>query len=88
MKTNLVETIVGAMVIGIAIVFFGFAYKTAGLGGDSGGYQIKARFEAVDGVSSGTDVRMSGIKVGTVVGLALDEETYEAVLTLNVKTKP
>ena len=38
--------------------------------------------ELPDGVNIGTDVRLSGIKVGTVQKLALDPKSYNAVLTL------
>lgn len=84
MKNNVVETIIGAAVIVIAVAFFTYAYKTADAGAGTGGYQIKAQFERIDGVSTGTDVRMSGIKVGTVVAERLNPETYEAVVTLSI----
>ena len=46
------------------------------------GYDVMAKFNRADGVNIGTDVRLSGIKVGTVAGMALDPKTYSAVLTL------
>jgi phospholipid/cholesterol/gamma-HCH transport system substrate-binding protein len=46
------------------------------------GYDVVAKFNRADGVNVGTDVRLSGIKVGTVERMALDPKTYNAVVTL------
>lgn len=84
MKNNLVETVIGAAVIAVAVVFFTYAYKTAGVGAATGGYSINARFERIDGISTGSDVRMSGIKIGTVTAQKLDPASFEAVVTMTV----
>ncbi len=84
MKTDFVETIIGAAVIAVAVIFFTYAYKTAEVGAASGGYNIDARFERIDGISTGSDVRMSGIKIGTVVAQKLDPASFEAVVTMTV----
>jgi phospholipid/cholesterol/gamma-HCH transport system substrate-binding protein len=85
MKNNAVETIVGAGVILLAIAFFSFVYSTAGIGKGSDGYKLTAAFENIAGISTGSDVRLSGVKVGTVVDQKLDPETYQAVLTFAVE---
>ncbi|VAW15387.1 Phospholipid ABC transporter substrate-binding protein MlaD [hydrothermal vent metagenome] len=84
MKNDVVETIVGAVVITLAVVFFIFAYKTAGIGTASGGYTINAVFGSVDGISVGTDVRISGVKVGSVTEQKLDPKTFQATLVLAI----
>ena len=84
MKNNAVETIVGAGVIALAIVFFSFVYSTAGIGKGSDGIKLTAAFENTAGISVGSDVRLSGVKVGTVVEQDLDHETFQAVLTIAV----
>ena len=84
MNNNVVETIIGAAVIAIAVVFFTYAYKTADVGKGSDGYSLTAQFERVDGVSTGTDVRMAGIKIGTVTAQRLEPESYEAIVTIVV----
>ena len=84
MKTNLVETAVGAVVILIAAAFFTFAYTTSGIGKGSGGYRLIAEFDNADGIGIGSDVRMSGVKVGTVTSQTLDPTTYQAVLNLSI----
>jgi phospholipid/cholesterol/gamma-HCH transport system substrate-binding protein len=84
MKTNLVETAVGAVVIVIAAAFFTFAYTTSGIGKGSGGYQLTAEFDNADGIGIGSDVRMSGVKIGTVTSQELDPVTYQAVLRMSI----
>jgi phospholipid/cholesterol/gamma-HCH transport system substrate-binding protein len=78
MKSSAIETLVGAAVIAAALLFFAFAYHTAGYGGPSGGYHVVAQFSNIDGVSVGTDVRVAGIKVGSVVSQSLDPKSYQA----------
>jgi phospholipid/cholesterol/gamma-HCH transport system substrate-binding protein len=82
MQNSIVETLIGAIVIAVAVLFLVFAYTSSGIGPISGGYNVVARFDKADGVNVGTDVRLSGIKIGTVDKLALDPKSYNAVLTL------
>lgn len=84
MNNTTVETAIGALVIVIAAAFFGFAYVTSGSGSTSGGYHLIAEFDNVAGVHTGTDIRMAGIKVGTVVNQTLNPDNYQAVLTMSV----
>jgi phospholipid/cholesterol/gamma-HCH transport system substrate-binding protein len=84
MKTNLVETAVGAVVILIAAAFFTFAYTTSGIGRGGGGYELVAEFDNADGIGIGSDVRMSGVKIGTVTSQELDPTTYQAVLKMSI----
>lgn len=81
MKDSLVETLIGAAVIAVAVLFFGYAYTSTGSGAVSG-YEVTAKFSRADGVNVGSDVRLSGIKVGTVSRMALDPATYNAVVTI------
>ncbi len=76
------ETILGAIVAAVAIGFFAFAAAQAGQTGARDGYDLTARFQRVDGINVGSDVRISGVKVGVVRALALDPDTYLARLTL------
>lgn len=83
MRKNSVETIMGAVVIAVAVLFVMFAYDKADLKTVEG-YAVKAKFDRIDGIRRGSDVRMSGIKIGTVTGQLLDPKTYLAVVTLNI----
>src|SRR5579884_4153523 len=84
MHNSLVETLIGAVVIAVAVLFLVFAYTGSGVGAVSGGYDVTARFDRADGVNVGTDVRLSGIKVGTVSKLGLDPKSFNAVATLTL----
>ena len=83
MTNSVVETLIGAIVIGVAAVFLVFAYSNAGET-RAGGYEISAVFNRADGITTGTDVRIAGIKVGTVTGMMLDQERYQAKVKFNV----
>ena len=85
-STATVETLVGAAVVALAIGFFGFAYKTAGLGGASaGGYKVIAEFDNAEGINVGTDVRLAGIKIGTVTAQSLNAENYMARVEMTLQ---
>jgi phospholipid/cholesterol/gamma-HCH transport system substrate-binding protein len=84
MQGNVVETLIGAVVLVVAGVFLVFAYSTAGVRGTVQGYELVAKFSRVDGLSVGSDVRVSGIKVGTVTGQTLDPASYYAVVRMTV----
>jgi phospholipid/cholesterol/gamma-HCH transport system substrate-binding protein len=84
MQNNTVETLIGAIVVAVAAAFLFFAYTTTGSGSVSG-YEILARFSSADGISSGTDVRLHGIKIGTVSDITLDPKTYMAIAHFSIK---
>lgn len=84
MKHNIVETVIGAVVLAVAVVFVIFAYNASGVRAVSG-YELVARFERVDGVTVGSDVRIGGIKVGSIAGMELDPKTYLAVVRLSIE---
>lgn len=77
------ETIVGALVILVASVFLLYAYGESGKSARSS-YRLDAVFGRVDGVSSGAEVRIAGVKIGAVTGHALDPATYEAKVSLQI----
>jgi len=83
MGRNLVETLMGAVVLVVAAYFMVFAYTSTNVRAVRG-YEVFAKFERVDGVATGTDVKVSGIKVGTLVDQRLDPETYLAVVRLSI----
>ena len=82
MKNATVETLIGAAVIVIAAVFFLFAYQSSDKGNAAGGYRLVAEFDNAEGINVGTDVRMAGVKIGTVVGQALNFDNYQAKITV------
>ena len=83
-SNNTVETIIGAIVVAVAAAFLYFTY-TSTSSGSFGGYEITARMPRVDGLATGTDVRLSGIKIGSVSALTLDPKTYLVTLHMNIR---
>lgn len=83
MNRNVIETVMGAVVLVIAALFLVFAYSTAQVHAVSG-YNVLAKFSKIDGIRAGGDVRVSGIKVGSIVAEGLDPKTYEAEVTLSI----
>lgn len=83
---NMIETVMGAVVLVVAAMFLAFAYSHSSLRAVSG-YEVLARFDRVDGVSAGTDVRISGIKIGTVIDQRLDPDRYLAVVRMSIDPK-
>ena len=75
-----VETIMGLVVLLIALLFLGFAYNVSDLQVVQG-YNLHAEFMKVGGLSTGSDVRINGIKIGTVTGQTLNNDDY----TVDVK---
>jgi phospholipid/cholesterol/gamma-HCH transport system substrate-binding protein len=84
MKRNVVETLVGALVLLVAAIFGYFTYSVSEISG-SKGYVLEAQFQNLDGITPGTDVKLSGIKVGRVIGVILDPKTYLAMLQIDIR---
>jgi phospholipid/cholesterol/gamma-HCH transport system substrate-binding protein len=84
MSNNAAETAIGALVVAAAAGFLVYAGQTTGfrMGGES--YPLAANFNSVEGIAVGTDVRLAGIKIGTVTDLSLDAETFQARATFFV----
>jgi len=83
-QSNVTETVIGAIVVVVALAFLAFAYMRTGTGSLSG-YEVNARLAKVDGLGIGTDVRISGIKVGTISGLTLDPANYLVTVHMRIR---
>lgn len=82
-SSRLFESIVGALIIGIAAWFFVYAYSSR-IGSRGPVYTLHARFDKADGLLVGSDVKVSGIKIGVVTHLTLDPQTYRAQVTFQL----
>ncbi len=85
MQRNLIETVMGGVVLIVAVFFVVFAFSSAGVS-PVNGYEVSARFENASGLSPGTDVRVSGVKVGSVTRQTLDPETFSAIVTMTIQS--
>ena len=86
MKSNTFEAIIGALVITLSIVFLYFGFSSIKLN-NSDSYNILALFNRIDGIKIGSDIRMSGIKIGTVSKQELDNTSFEAKVSMSIDSK-
>lgn len=85
MSHNTTEVLVGGVVLAGALAFAIYAGQATGLSTGSSGYQLNASFRSLEGVGVGTDVRMAGVKIGTVTKVELNSETYRADTSFSVQ---
>lgn len=86
MRESLFETLVGLIVVAVAGAFLFFSLQqrsSAASLADS--YALSAKFNRVDGIAAGSDVRLAGVKVGTVNKIDLDTKSYKAVVNFSMK---
>ncbi len=85
MSENVTEVIVGGVVLAAALGFVVFAADATGLARQTSGYPLVASFRSVEGISVGTDVKLAGVKVGTITSLDLNPKTYFADATIEMR---
>ena len=84
MASQTTETIVGGVVLAAAAGFLWYIGQSTAAMTSGGSYPLNASFRSAEGLRIGTDVRMAGVRVGSVTGLELDPETYRAETTFTV----
>ena len=84
MRLNIVEIVTGAVVITISAILLFYAY-TSTKRTDQEGYKIIARFQKADGLVEGSDVKMGGIRIGSVSKMTLDPKRYDAIIEISIK---
>jgi phospholipid/cholesterol/gamma-HCH transport system substrate-binding protein len=84
-RHNPAELVTGAIVLAVAGTFLVFAVTSTGKSFSSSGYDLHAMFDHVDGLGVGTDVRIAGVKVGSITSIALDPKTYLADVHFTVQ---
>ncbi|WP_170384754.1 outer membrane lipid asymmetry maintenance protein MlaD [Ruegeria atlantica] len=82
---NVTEVLVGGAVLACAVAFGVYASQSTGLSQGGDGYQLGASFRSLEGVGVGTDVRLAGVKIGTVTGVDLNPDTYRADTTFTIR---
>ena len=85
MSENTTEVAVGGLVLALAVGFSIFVFQSTGLSSSPPSYPIHASFRSADGITVGTDVRLAGVKIGTVSAIDLDSNTYRAVSVISLK---
>lgn len=85
MSRNIIETVLGAVVLIVAGLFLAFAYITTDIRPVTG-YPVTARFNAIDGLTVGSDVRVGGVKIGSVVAEHVDMKDFRAVVGMTIES--
>lgn len=85
MRRNVLETVMGAVVLVVAVWFLFLIYSGTRADTSSDGYPLVLRFDRGGSVLPGTDVRIAGVKVGSVISQELDSAAYQAVVTIEVE---
>lgn len=85
MKSNTFEALIGALVVIFTLVFLFYGFSSMRINKDDN-YNIYAVFNRIDGIKIGSDVRLSGIKIGSVFSQKLDNSTYEARVSMAIKS--
>jgi phospholipid/cholesterol/gamma-HCH transport system substrate-binding protein len=84
MQRNVLETVMGAVVLLAAAAFLFIVYSASGVKEASNGYHLIMRVDRGGWITPGTDVRAAGVKVGSVVKQEFDDKEFQAVLTLDI----
>ncbi|NQY98607.1 MAG: MCE family protein [Henriciella sp.] len=88
MRESIFETLVGIAVLAVAGVFLWFGLARGADTGPTGEVvELGARFSSAATIDRGTDVRMAGVKIGTVRDVSLDRDRAEALVTLAVDSE-
>ncbi|MEM6622395.1 MAG: outer membrane lipid asymmetry maintenance protein MlaD [Pseudomonadota bacterium] len=85
MASNAAETVIGAAVLAVAGGFLVYAANTADVSVGGAGYELTAEFRKAEGLQTGTDVQVSGVKVGRVSQIELNPENFYATVTLSIR---
>lgn len=78
MSDSPAQVVVGSVVLVVAVGFLIFAGQATGFGGDRSGYALTASFRSAEGITVGSDVRLAGVKIGSVTKMALNTQTFFA----------
>jgi len=82
---NYFDFLVGTIVLLFAIGFFTYSFKSSKISSNSG-YDILAKFDNADGITIGSDIKIAGIKIGSIIEQNLDEKTSKANLKMNISS--
>ena len=85
MAGSAAETLIGAVVLAAAGGFLVYAANTADVSVAGGSYEVVAKFRKAEGLNEGGDVRIAGVKVGTISRMELDPQSYQAVIGISLR---
>jgi phospholipid/cholesterol/gamma-HCH transport system substrate-binding protein len=83
-RRSILEVVIGALVLLVAAGFLAYAIANSGRSTGSG-YTLYARFDHIDGLGVGNDVRLAGVKIGSVSEERIDSRTFQAIVGFSVR---
>ena len=84
MKVNFLDAFLGIFVLLVTGLFLFYIYVTIDTKlFKNDGFQLRARFDNIDGIVAGSKVKMSGVNIGSVKSISLEQETFYALITMN-----
>lgn len=83
-SSSAAETVIGGVVLAAAVGFLAYAASSTGVSAPADSYSVSASFRSAEGIGLGTDVRLAGVKIGSVTSVNLDPTTFRAVTTFSV----
>lgn len=83
-RRNISELVAGAVVLAVAAGFLGYAVVNTGRATVSG-MTLRAKFDRIDGLAVGADVRLAGVKIGSVTATRIDPQSFQAIVTMAVQ---
>ena len=88
MRVNLIEVFLGLIVVFVSIGFLVLLYiKIDFFSLKDERFSLTARFDNINGILTGSSVKMSGVDIGSVKKIDIDLNTFEAVITMDFKNK-
>ncbi|SPF76894.1 putative phospholipid ABC transporter-binding protein MlaD [Aliiroseovarius pelagivivens] len=85
-NSHTTEVVTGSIVLAVAVGFLFYAGQIVGLSGTGATDTYTASFRTADGISIGTDVRLGGVKVGTVTDITLNPDSFRADTDFTVQS--
>lgn len=85
MAENTTETIIGGVVLAVAVGFVVFVLQSTGVSTPANSYELTASFRSAQGITVGSDVLIAGVKVGTVTDIELDRTNFRAAMRFTVR---
>lgn len=85
MASNAAETVIGAVVLAVAGGFLVYAANSADISVGSASYALNAEFRKAEGISIGSEVQISGVKIGTITGIELNPENFRAQVGMSIR---
>ena len=83
MAENTLEILAGALVLVAAGAFVAYAGQSTRIG-TANTYPLKASFRSVQGITTGSDVKLAGVKVGKITSMTLNPDTYFADVVVDI----